>query len=158
MLKFSIRIFEFYCELFKANNIRSFSIQYKIYGWIVFNRSLIQHLSFTVLRFVQSLMQLSTVKKIQKDASSFIFQRLSSRPDPDQPSPGYHHPPGTGKGSTLDTSESVPQPHPAYHLTTATSDSKPVPDLTATTLASRTKHVQHHHHQQVQQKPVITVL
>lgn len=87
MLKFSIRIFEFYCELFKANNIRSFSIQYKIYGWIVFNRSLIQHLSFTVLRFVQSLMKLSTVKKIQKDASSFIFQRLSSRPDPDQPSP-----------------------------------------------------------------------
>lgn len=85
MLKFSIRIFEFYCELFKANNIRSFSIQYKIYGWIVFNRSLIQHLSFAVLRFVQSLMQLSTVKKIQKDASSFIFQRLSSRPDPDQP-------------------------------------------------------------------------
>lgn len=125
MLKFSIRIFEFYCKLFKANNIRSFSIQYKIYGWIVFNRSLIQHLSFTVLRFVQSLMQLSTVKKIQKDASSFIFQRLSSRPDPDQPSPGYHHPPGTGKGSTLDTSESVPQPHPAYHLTTTTSDSKP---------------------------------
>lgn len=66
MLKFSIRIFEFYCELFKANNIRSFSIQYKIYGWIVFNRSLIQHLSFTVLRFVQSLMQLSTVKKFKR--------------------------------------------------------------------------------------------
>lgn len=77
MLKFSIRIFEFYCELFKANNIRSFSIQYKIYGWIVFNRSLIQHLSFTVLRFVQPLMQLPTVNIIQKDVSSL---RLSSRP------------------------------------------------------------------------------
>lgn len=44
--------------------------------------------------------------------------------DPDQP-PGHHHPPGTGGGSTGDTADSVPQPHPAYHWTTATSDSKP---------------------------------
>lgn len=43
----------------------------------MFNRSLIQHLSFTVLRFVQPLMQLPTVNIIQKDVSSL---RLSSRP------------------------------------------------------------------------------
>lgn len=47
-----------------------------------------------------------------------------ANPDPDQP-PGHHHPPGAGGGSTGDTADSIPQPHPAYYWTTATSDSKP---------------------------------
>lgn len=83
-------------------------------------------------------MQLPTVNIIQKDVSSFILQRLSSRPDPDQPSP--------------------PPLPPSSWDWQGLKQIKGVPDLTATTLASRTKQVQHHHHQQVQQQPAITVL
>uniref|UniRef100_A0A8W8KM51 POU domain protein n=1 Tax=Magallana gigas TaxID=29159 RepID=A0A8W8KM51_MAGGI len=78
--------------------------------------------------------------------SQTITPITKADPDPDQPSPLRYHPPETGKGSTSDTSEIVPQPHPA------TSDSNQVtPVLTAATLASLTQQVQQQQQQQQQQ-------